>query len=104
MKNLKYILILLTVVWFYGCETSGSSADEDATGPAKLSLIETPATTGSGEPNLFTDPEGNVYLSWVENTEKERVLKFCWRHQYQAFQQYKACTMWPIDSEIPASP
>ena len=76
MKNLKYFLILLTVVWFYGCETSGSSADEDATGPAKLSLIETPATTGSGEPNLFTDPEGNVYLSWVENTEKESVLKF----------------------------
>ena len=76
MKNLKYILILLTVVWFYGCETSGSSADEDATGPAKLSLIETPATTGSGELNLFTDPGGNVYLSWVENTEKESVLKF----------------------------
>ena len=53
MKNLKYLLILLYGVWFYGCETSVNSADTYATEPAKLTLMETPATTGHGETNLL---------------------------------------------------
>lgn len=76
MKKLNYFIMLLAVAGFYGCETSGNSAGKETTEPPKLLSIETPAAIGSGEPNLFADPEGNVYLSWVENTENESVLKF----------------------------
>ena len=38
--------------------------------------LKSPALKGSQEPNLFTDKNGKVYLSWVEKEGKEATLFF----------------------------
>ena len=34
--------------------------------PNQIQIIESPAGSQSGEPNLFTSGEGNIYMSWIE--------------------------------------
>ena len=33
-----------------------------------MTEIESPAATGSGEPNLTVDSDGGLFLSWIETT------------------------------------
>ncbi|HWP43639.1 MAG TPA: sialidase family protein [Blastocatellia bacterium] len=49
--------------------------------PALLRKIETPAGPASGEPNLFTAPDGRAFLSWIEKTAGSRhALRFAARN------------------------
>ena len=43
---------------------------------AKITEIDLPAGKSSAEPSLFTDKNGTVYLSWIEQTGKKAFLKF----------------------------
>ncbi|MCH8961398.1 MAG: hypothetical protein IH820_08765 [Bacteroidetes bacterium] len=70
-------LLLLASVLITGCAPS----EADQTAPAATSLlfqvIESPAAPGSGEPNLHTSADGDVFLSWVEpGAETRHALRF----------------------------
>jgi hypothetical protein len=71
------LLLLLVLVFTNGC--APSEANQPAPRAASLSFqeIETPAASGSGEPNLHVAPGGDVFLSWVEpGAEARHALRF----------------------------
>ena len=44
--------------------------------------IESPANQSAGEPYLFTDPSGNVFLSWIEDQDSLSFLKLSqWQNE-----------------------
>ena len=58
---------------------TGSCKEEHKAPPQSQPLIKfinTPATDSCGEPYLFTDKNGMVYLSYIEKEEKNYSLKF----------------------------
>jgi BNR repeat-like domain len=46
------------------------------TDPIVLTTLPSPAQSPSGEPHLFTDEKGDVFLSWIEKKENINELKF----------------------------
>ena len=49
----------------------------NVSGQSRPALIDTPAREGSGQPNLFRNTHGRVFLSWVEKVgEKRHRLRF----------------------------
>ncbi|HSE96948.1 MAG TPA: sialidase family protein [Blastocatellia bacterium] len=59
--------------------TSGITAQEGATTVRRL---DTPAGPSSGAPNLFTAPDGRVFLSWIEKISDNRhALRFSVREK-----------------------
>jgi hypothetical protein len=54
---------------------------QNMTGPSlTVEQIESPARPGSGQPNLYTSADGQVYLSWIEPVdEKRRGVRFAVR-------------------------
>lgn len=36
-----------------------------------VTMLESPAGPGSGEPNLFAGPDGRVYMSWIESRDED---------------------------------
>ena len=80
-KNINTsVLVLSLFVLGLGCTPkSGTSEVEtgaDESAQPRLVWLDVPAAPGSGEPNLFTDKNGNVVLSWVEENEEGSKLKF----------------------------
>ncbi|MEP6738322.1 MAG: exo-alpha-sialidase [Chryseolinea sp.] len=45
-----------------------------------LTALDSPAAAGSGEPYLFTDEKGTVYLSWIEKKEDKNEFKYSGLH------------------------
>lgn len=78
MKNQLVYIIGITAWLFSGCsgETNKSSHEDSSKDLSKISMISTPASQGSGEPNLFTNEEGKVFLTWIEENEGFSQLKF----------------------------
>jgi len=71
---IKPSIFALSIILIFGCEqkeTNSASSVEEV-----LQEIASPSDVGSGEANLFTDPAGITYLSWVEKIENEHILKF----------------------------
>ncbi|CAN5427903.1 hypothetical protein BH09BAC3_BH09BAC3_06700 [soil metagenome] len=68
----KLLVTVLGIVLFTGC---GVKEKQNATGLFLKTLIS-PAKAPSGEPYLFTDEKGTVYLSWIERDEKKSILKY----------------------------
>jgi hypothetical protein len=66
-KNITLGLVLLLVM---GC--TNKQREETPT----INVIESPATSPSGEPYLFTDDNGDVYLSWIEGAKDDASFKF----------------------------
>jgi len=62
---LSFVLFLLG-----GCTVTKESK------PAAIHILSSPAGSSSGEPHLFSDDAGNVYLSWVEKKAKRGEFKF----------------------------
>ncbi len=55
--------------------TAALAAGQSASTP--VTVIDSPARAASGEPNLFADSRGKVYLSWIEAAgEKRHALRF----------------------------
>lgn len=73
MINQSIIVLILLLV--FGCEQK-ESQEANSQVEQVLEEIPSPAGVGSGEANLFTDQAGKTYLSWVEQTENDNILKF----------------------------
>jgi hypothetical protein len=71
MRMIKHSLILLFIVF----AIAGCNVKKDSNQPAIVKM-ESPATSGSGEPYLFTDENGNVHLSWIEKKDTISEFKF----------------------------
>ena len=69
MNRLFYIMILLITA--FACTNNGGEKTA-----ATLKQFSSPAKDSCAEPFLFTDKNGEVYLSWVEKKGKESSLKF----------------------------
>ena len=67
---IKCITFVLTLFIFAGCANKQTGEN------AVIKLIESPATSPSGEPYLFTDNNGDVYLSWIEGAKDDASFKF----------------------------
>jgi len=67
----KYILLIL-VAALSACATGEKKASNEVA----VNSIESPAKSTSGEPYLFTDSNGNTFLSWVEVADSVNHLKF----------------------------
>lgn len=75
MNKLNPILVLIATLCCWGCQQQTETSAIIST--PQIRLITTPAKAGSGEPNLFTAPDGKVYLSWIEPVDSIQVaLKF----------------------------
>ncbi|MEO7989284.1 MAG: exo-alpha-sialidase [Chryseolinea sp.] len=68
----KLPVIILSSLLIAGCTVKKT----DESTQSKLTAIESPAKAGSGEPYLFTDEKGKVYLSWIEKTEDKNEFKY----------------------------
>jgi hypothetical protein len=79
MNNL--ISVLLFIVVFASCKNSSKEKSSQTNEPSKneisnLKLLISPVDSVSGEPYLFTDKNGLVYLSWIEKAKGKSWLKF----------------------------
>ncbi|MFQ5568263.1 MAG: sialidase family protein [Rhodothermales bacterium] len=73
MKTTLALYLLLALVLNTGCTRSDGSQTTAPDGVAisfSFQQIDTPASPGSGEPNLHTTPGGEVLLSWIEPREE----------------------------------
>ncbi len=70
MKNKLYFLLL--VLLGVACSTK-KGADEKT---QQVNFFTSPSKSQSGEPFLFTDKDGTVYLSWIEKAEDKTIFKF----------------------------
>lgn len=68
MKAIYYFLIL-AVVGLWSCQNTQENEP-------LISAIQSPAYSSSEEPDLFTDGQGDVYLSWIEKSGKQAKLLF----------------------------
>lgn len=68
----KYSAVVLFLLLAGGC----NPGKKDTVDRVLLTAMETPAKTGSGEPYLFTDESGKVYLSWIEKTGEVSEFKY----------------------------
>ena len=69
---LRYILVLILFM-HWGC----SSKPDRVALQLAVEPMESPAAPNSGEPNLFADPSGRIYMSWIESRgEQEDALLF----------------------------
>lgn len=55
------------------CMSSCFNHSSDSEG---ITTLDSPSGSNSGEPNLFTSAEGEVYLSWIEKTESVSQLYY----------------------------
>ena len=70
-------LLLLATVSINGCARSEAERATPAATTLSFQEIESPAAPGSGEPNLHTSADGEVFLSWVEpGVETRHALRF----------------------------
>ncbi|MFQ5651519.1 MAG: sialidase family protein [bacterium] len=65
-------LLILICPPFSGCGKAQGSKN----GLMHSSQIPVPARPGSGEPNLFSGEDGQLYLSWIEPAGTGRALRF----------------------------
>ena len=72
MKKLLTALLLTGII----ISCSNNKNENPAIASGKVTMLTSPASDSCAEPYLFTDKNGNVYLSWIEKREKESTLKF----------------------------
>ncbi len=65
MRN-NFCLLLLCLVWT-SCSTKKNGQDQTLL----VNFFTSPARPNSGEPFLFTDKNGTVYLSWIEKSDEK---------------------------------
>jgi hypothetical protein len=69
MNKLSFFILILSL--FAACTSSTNEATT-----TNIHFLNSPAKSSSGEPHLFTDDTGTVYLSWIEKTDKRGEFKF----------------------------
>ncbi|MBS1621439.1 MAG: exo-alpha-sialidase [Bacteroidetes bacterium] len=68
MKNFLTVFVLASIIF--------SCTNNESRKPGVVKEFSSPAGDSSAEPNLFTAPDGQVYLTWIEKKGKESSLKF----------------------------
>jgi len=68
----KLLNVLLLMIVFTSCNNSKKTENKESS----LKQLISPADSVSAEPYLFTDKNGLVYLSWIEKTKGQSVLRF----------------------------
>lgn len=63
-------VLLCAAFWVAACGSGDGPPP-----PLEPETVATPAEAGSGEPNLVVDPQGVVYLSWLEPSDVGHALK-----------------------------
>jgi hypothetical protein len=66
----RFLPVFLLAIFLLGCNRAQEG------NPEKATVYPSPAAASSGEPYLFTDDQGNVYLSWIEKNEDKSNFKF----------------------------
>jgi hypothetical protein len=66
----RSVIPLLAILLVAGCQPIKNN------GEPVVKYLDSPAQASSGEPYLFTDAHGSVYLSWIEKKESQNELKF----------------------------
>ena len=66
----KQIIAVLALLWLAAC-----SAPSDQPAGLAVRKIPVPTQSGSGEPNLVVSPQGQVFLSWIENRNSLRLSR-----------------------------
>lgn len=80
MMNIQLAVILGGICSFMWTSTISHAANGQRTTFATFEELQTPAGTGSREPNLVVSAEGQVLLSWLEPLEPDRfALRFAVR-------------------------
>lgn len=74
MINKLYFTVIFLQI-FFSCKNNEQTNNAQIKENQLKSLIS-PTDTASAEPYLFTDKNGQVYLSWIERKGKESLLKF----------------------------
>jgi hypothetical protein len=69
MEPINRILILIVVLLLAGCSTKNEKI-------LVVQEIDSPASSSSAEPFLFTADDGSVLLSWIEKQGKKSQFKF----------------------------
>jgi len=69
---IKLLTVLLLVMINTGCRDSKKENNSQNA----LQQVPSPANTASAQPNLFTDANGLVYLSWIQRQKDKSELKF----------------------------
>ena len=72
MKKLLTALLLTGTI----ISCSNNKNDTPTAVSSEVKMLTSPASDSCAEPYLFTDKNGNVYLSWIEKRGKESTLKF----------------------------
>ncbi|MBS1681516.1 MAG: BNR repeat [Cytophagales bacterium] len=70
MKNKSYFLALCLIAG--ACSVKERSTEQTV----QVNSLNSPAETNSAEPFLFSDKDGNAYLSWIEKAEDQSIFKF----------------------------
>ncbi|MBI1767142.1 MAG: exo-alpha-sialidase [Bacteroidetes bacterium] len=70
MKNEFYVLMLCAIA--IACSEKKSVTQQTK----QINSLLSPTQANSGEPFLFTDKDGTVYLSWIEKAEEKTTFKF----------------------------
>jgi len=112
IEKIMYRLALVLLVVFAterGLKSTATGAMEvkSAIENSAVREIDSPAVTGSVEPNLSTGPDGRVYLSWLEPIQpKAYALKFAVRPKGGNWSTPHTITQGenPFDSSILALP
>lgn len=67
------LIVILTVFFTAGCNQNNSTETESK---PELKPLEILTENPSGEPFLFTAPDNQIYLSWIEQKKDSSFLKF----------------------------
>lgn len=72
MKKILTALLLTGII----ISCSNNKNENPSIASSELKMLTSPCSDSCAEPYLFTDKNGNVYLSWIEKKGKESTLKF----------------------------
>lgn len=70
---IKVFLTAIAMVFLFACNNPTKKTNTET---GNLKSLASPTDSPSAEPYLFTDKNGQVYLSWIEGAEERSFLKF----------------------------
>lgn len=70
---IRPFITLIVLIFFLACNNPAKKIETET---GNLKTLASPADTLSAEPYLFTDKNGQIYLSWIEEIKNKSFLKF----------------------------
>lgn len=81
VRSIRLLCLPIAIGVLAGCGGPSESGPEPAADhpPWSMTVLDTPAAPGSGEPNLALAADGSVLLSWIERDGEQHRLRFARR-------------------------